>query len=1112
MTALDMLIGFSIPIFAPVDTLRQTFVAPPASARPWVYWYFMDGNMTREGIKNDLIAMRKAGIGGAIFLTVDIGIPRGPVVYMSSEWQSMVRYAIGEAAKNGIEIAIGTGPGWCGTGGPWIKPEQAMQDLVCSKLPLTGPRTFHEALPKPQPRTPFFGMGSMTPDLEKQWRAFYRDEVVLAVPDRPGMRPLDGLDEKSFVYRAPYSSQPGVKPFLFPEPKDKATPPAIASKDVIDLTSKVGPDGTLNWHVPAGKWTVLRFGRALTGQTTRPAPAAGLGFETDKFETAGIDYHIAAFLDPIVKQTARTTGKGLTFLHFDSWEMGSQNWSKHFRRLFLQHRGYDPLRYLPVMAGDIVDSVSTSERFLWDLRQTAQELIKANHLGTLATYGHRYGLGLSVEPYDMSPSADLTMGAIADAPQGEFWSKGFGFNSEYSTFEAVSIGHTNGRPIIGAEAFTADDRDAWLQHPGSMKAQTDWALATGINRIIIHRFEHQPVENQYPGMTMGPYGVHWDRTETWWTMVPAYHEYLSRCQEMLRKGLPVADVLYLNPEGAPAVFQPAPGSTIGELPDRRAYNFDACSPEALMSRATVKNGRIVLPDGVSYRLLVLPRVKSMTPALARKIEELAKAGATILGTPPKSSPSLSGGAKSDAQVKAIAARLWSGRIGKGLVLEDRYTVDDPVTVEAARWIWTPEGDPAVSAPPGKRSFTKSFQVNAKRVASARVAFTADNRFDLYMNGALVASGTDFHQVQSADVTRLLKPGRNDMRVDATNDGDTPNPAGLIGALRIKTSDGQTSTIVTDATWSTDLGSAKDLGPWNMGPWGLAGATSGAPAMFASYETTSDILRRVLHVQPDLESGDALRYAHRKIGATDVYFVANRFSSPLSLKASFRVEHGAPEWWDPMTGSTRALPSYTQSHGLTSIPLKLDGLQSGFVVFQPSRSRTGHPGANFPVLKTVATLGGPWQVHFNRRFGGPATADFSRLEDWTHSDDESIRYYSGEATYDKSFDLAFAPSSRPLVLSLGEVENIASVRLNGVELGTTWCAPWRLDIPARALHKGGNRISITVANLWANRLIGDAKLPEAQRVTKTTWSPYGSDSKLQPSGLLGPVEVREAGRG
>jgi len=214
-------------------------------------------------------------------------------------------------------------------------------------------------------------------------------------------------------------------------------------------------------------------------------------------------------------------------------------------------------------------------------------------------YAHKYGLGLSIEPYDMNPTADLELGSVADIPMCEFWSKGYGFNSSFSCIEATSIAHIKGIPVVQAEAFTADASEGWKQYPGSMKNQGDWAFAAGINRFFYHTFEHKPLADSLrPGMTMGPYGVHWDRKQTWWPMVSDYHTYISRCQYILQQGKSVADILYLTPEGAPQVFLPPSSAISGDsiLPDRRGYNFDGCAPGQLNS-ATVKDHQI----GISRR-------------------------------------------------------------------------------------------------------------------------------------------------------------------------------------------------------------------------------------------------------------------------------------------------------------------------------------------------------------------------------------------------------------------------------------------------------------------------------------------------------------------------------
>ncbi len=364
----------------------------------------------------------------------------------------------------------------------------------------------------------------------------------------------------------------------------------------------------------------MRFGRRNNGAVTRPAPLPGLGFECDKFDTVAFNDHLNDFTGKLLIKIGPRNKKskgGLTMLHMDSWEMGSQNWTPAFRNEFMKRRGYDPLPFYPVYAGKIVESLEISERFLWDLRQTSQELVVEYHAKHLKKYSHQNGFGLSIEPYDMNPSADMELGSVADVPMCEFWSPG-GFNSSFSCIQAASIAHVNGQPVVAAEAFTAVD--GWKQHPGSMKNQGDWAFATGINKFVYHTFQHQPLDEKLkPGMTMGPYGVQWNRNQTWWPMADAYHKYVSRCQYLLRQGKSVADVLYLTPEGSPHVFRAPASALSGDpfLPDRKGYNFDGCSPGQLYN-AYVKNNKVTFPGGASYHLLVLPAFETMTPGFIKK--------------------------------------------------------------------------------------------------------------------------------------------------------------------------------------------------------------------------------------------------------------------------------------------------------------------------------------------------------------------------------------------------------------------------------------------------------------------------------------------------------------
>ena len=822
---------------AGAPSLEQDFVTPPDTARPGVYWYFMDGHLTREGITADLEAMRKAGIGVAIFSEVGLGIPRGPVEFMSDPWRQLLKHAMSEADRLGLQMALESGPGWCGTGGPWVKPDQAMQHLVAAETTASGPVKFDAVLPRPQPRKPF--SGNDTPALLRQWQEFYRDVAVLAFPTPAGSYRIRDIDEKALYHRASYSSQQPVKSFLPAPANFPALPPdqCIAANRILDLTGKLGPDGRLTWDVPAGNWTIMRFGRTITGQTTRPAPAPGLGLECDKFDPAALDTHFDAYIGTLLKATGEppNPGRGLTTLHFDSWEMSSQNWSGRFREEFTKRRGYDPLRRLPVMSGRVVESVGQSERFLWDLRQTAQELVVENHALRLKELGRRHGLNLSLQPYDLNPCSDLRLGSAADVPMCEFWSKGYGCATEFSCIEAVSIAHTNGCPVVGAEAFTAFREEEWRQYPGSMKAQGDWALCCGINRFYFHRYQAQPRLDQWPGMTMGPYGIHWERTQTWWDLVPAYHLYLARCQQLLRRGLPVADILYLNPEGAPLVFRPPGSATRGDPPDRLGYNFDGCDPGTLIERAAVKDGRMMFPDGMSYRVLVMPNFDTMTPGLLRKIKQLVEAGAVVIGTPPSQSPSLEDYPQCDEQVKQLAAQLWGQgapaaerAVGKGRLIDPaRYEVQAAsasTPLAQAKWIWHNEGNPASGAPTGTRYFSRTVELEpAKAVDAALFTMTADNRFELFVNGHSVGAGDDFNVPVTLDVSARLKPGANLFTASAGNEGKAPNPAGLLGALTIRFHDQSTKVVYTDRQWKSSLtpdggwGAALELGPAGMGP-------------------------------------------------------------------------------------------------------------------------------------------------------------------------------------------------------------------------------------------------------------------------------------------------------
>ena len=250
----------------------------------------------------------------------------------------------------------------------------------------------------------------------------------------------------------------------------------------------------------------------------------------------------------------------------------------------------------------------------------------------------------------------------------------------------------------------------------------------------------------------------------------------------------------------------------------------------------------------------------------------------------------------------------------------------------------------------------------------------------------------------------------------------------------------------------------------------------------------------------------MRYIHRRDGDADMYFICNAADQTIGGPCRFRVGGRQPEWWNPLTGERRDLTKFAEVKGQTEIYLELDAFESGFVVFKKPGKQGENPLWNYPERQTILTLTAPWEVSFDPKWGGPEKVVFDTLEDWSKRPEPGIKYYSGKAVYRTSFDASTDTVKNRSFLSLGKVKNMASVKLNDTGLGTVWCDPWRVAIPEGLLKEKDNRLEITVANLWINRLIGDSGLPKKKRLTWSTLEPFKPDSPLQESGLLGPVTV------
>lgn len=1083
--AIAALLAAGAPALNSADPLEEAFRTPPDSAKPRTWWHWTGSNITKTGVTKDLEWMKRVGIGGMQLADVSAGggqTVEPKIPFGSPEWLDAVRHAASETDRLSLEMTIFSSAGWSETGGPWVKPEQAMKKLVWSETRVDGPRRFHGPLAQPPSNNgPIRNLSTSRPGAPPD-PTYYADSITLAYPtpaeEAAGPRPKitssaasgdaaaltdDDLNTAltlpgtapawiEFEYPQPFKARaitiaarggiptgrvlasrdgsafqtfvtlPGaqlyrggqVRTFAFPETAARIfrieitgaamnpatvmsqTPPApakryeiteaalhsgarihrweekagfsflfeyettptprvppdaaIARQGVVDLTSKMTKDGVLDWDVPAGRWTILRMGYSLTGAKNRPAVPTGLGYEVDKLSRKHTEAYLHGYLDPIAARLGPLYGKSLRYVLLDSWEAGTQNWTDEILAEFRARRGYDPAPYLPALAGRVVESAETSDRFLWDFRRTLAGMIADNHYGAIAgalrsrglgTYGEAAGVSLEV------PEDTLLNKSKLDIPMGEFWVRDLHpFPMYYQDVRgAASAAHVYGKRIVATESFTGGGYES----PYTLKKVADYWFAQGVNRIVFHTSAHQPLDTK-PGNTM--VGTHIHRNITWAEQAAPFMTYLARVSFMLQQGQSVADIAYLLNEGAPSTM-PFWGAGLAPAPPE-GYDYDYINADALLNRISAgADGRLTLPDGVSYRLLVLPQTDRMTPQVARKLRELVAAGATVVGPKPVKSPSLSGQPEADAEVKAIAAEIWGDLDG---------------------------------------------------VSRTRRA---------YGKGAIV--------------------------------------------------------------------------------WGQP-------------------LETIIGVPKDFESSRALDatvpWIHRHTPQADIYFVVNRSDRAQDIQARFRVSGKQAELWRPDTGVIEPVASIAAGD-CTDVSLPLAERESVFVVFRSGAA----PQAPRATARTLAAIDGPWDVAFPPGLGAPAKARFVKLESWTSNADEGVKYFSGTAAYTRSFDAprAWFRSGAKLMLDLGAVRDIAEVSVNGKALGVLWKPPYRIDATS-AIRPGANLLEVKVTNQWINRLAGDRVAPPDRRILAAApgLASFGPPPQPVESGLLGPVTVAMAG--
>lgn len=454
----------------------------------------------------------------------------------------------------------------------------------------------------------------------------------------------------------------------------------IMADQVLDISDRISPDGTLNWEVPDGEWKILRMGMTPTQVTNSPASPEATGLEIDKMSKEWVASHFDAFIGEILRKIPEGDRKTFKVVVQDSYETGGQNFTDNMLEEFKARYGYDPLPYLPVYRGYVVNSPQESDRFLWDLRRMIADKVAYDYVGGLRDVSHQHGLTTWLENYGHwgFPGEFLMYGGQSDEIGGEFWSQG-----ELGDIEnraATSAGHIYGKSKISAESNTSGG-PAYSRYPAMMKQRTDRFFAEGINNTLLHVYIMQPYEDKNPGVNAW-FGNEFDRKNSWFSQMDLFTQYLKRVNFMLQQGLNVADVAYFIGEDAPKM------TGVVDPPLPIGYQFDYMNAEVIIRDMTVKNGLITLPHGTQYRVLVLPKQETMRPELLAKIKELVYQGACVIGPAPERSPSLQNQPEADQQVAEMAAELWGevdginvthrkygkGEIMNGVTMEELFAL------------------------------------------------------------------------------------------------------------------------------------------------------------------------------------------------------------------------------------------------------------------------------------------------------------------------------------------------------------------------------------------------------------------------------------------------------
>ncbi len=620
------------------NTLETGFDSIPMEARPRALWAWVDGNFDKESISQELKEAKEKGMGG--FDIWDVNhvqdennvVPKGKP-FMSDGYTDAIVHTIKTATPLGLDIGLISASGW-NSGGAWTQPQHATMQIYSSEIIVSGGSNTSHLLPFPQvPLLNSYSKDTLLIARAPNGKpAFYTEVAVLAYP----------LTEDSTI-------------------KDLSM--------VKNLSKAMTADGTVNWKAPAGKWKIVRSICANTGQPMIMHTPSSKGPMIDHFNPIATETHIKYILDKLQKSLGTFKGSAFKYLYSDSYEVTGQLWTPNMIAEFQKRRGYDMMPYLPALNGFVVESKETTKRFLYDYAQLLSDLIIESHYAKAKEVCATYGIGYVAEaagpgkPLHNCPFESLKSSGSLSFPRGEFWHKTD--NDILQVIKGVaSASHIYNQKYVEAESFTSVE--LWQESLDELKPTADKAFCEGLNRIYFHTFPHVPKAAGSPGWIYG-FGTQISTHQPWWNMSKPFMNYLGRCSYMLQQGNFAADVLYYYGDAAPN-FVPAKhiNPSLGY-----GYDYDVTNSDILLNKLEVKNGKLTLPHGQQYSVLVLPILDEMNLEVLVKLEKLIAAGAVVIGQMPMQSTGLKDYKLNDEKVATLAKKIWGNCDGKN-ILEANY--------------------------------------------------------------------------------------------------------------------------------------------------------------------------------------------------------------------------------------------------------------------------------------------------------------------------------------------------------------------------------------------------------------------------------------------------------